>query len=67
LPGTVDTSVRVITEAGKVVVLVSYEVVCSTEVRVIVAPGRVVVRKMVVGAKVLVDVDVTAGQTLAIF
>jgi hypothetical protein len=79
LPGTVETSVFVIIEAGKVVVLVSYDVVCSTDVRVIVAPGRVVVRNMVVGAKVLVDVDVyadvmtrvrvsvTAGHKLAIF
>lgn len=79
MPGTVETSIFVTVEAGNVVTLVSYEVVCSMEVRVIVAPGRVVVRKIVVGAKVLVDIDVyadvitrvrvsvTAGQTLAIF
>jgi hypothetical protein len=80
--GSVRISVFVIVStgpAGKVIVVISYEVVCSTEVRVIVAPGRVVVWKIVVGAKVLVDVDVyadvmirvrvsvTALNTLAIF
>ena len=53
-----ETSVFVTVEAGSVVVWVSYSVVCSTEVRVMVWPGNVVVLKLVEGAWTSVVVDV---------